>query len=578
MNAPLSTVVGRALAISAAAFALAPARADVLLSGVDGNLATNVLAYLGVNGLACDSEPRIVRQNFGAAPGQIAEAVSVFGYYAPTVESSLEFAESCWQASFTIELGDPVHVRLLDVQLAGAAANDPEFTGVLDTSPLRVGAIVNHAAYDRLKRRLSDLARDRGYARAQFTASTLDIYPDELAADIVLHFDSGERYRFGDITLTQNVLRDDFVRSFIDLKRGDPYDNRQLTEVYAALTDSGYFQTIDVRALPPDHETMTIPVSIELTSAPRRLISYGVGFSTDTGPRLRFGRTIRRWNERGHQLGFNALLSPLVTEVSANYRLPYGDPRYEWASFDAGIMREDTDTSQTESIQFGARRVFERPGRWSRTQLLRLAVEDFEIAGQTGRSRLLMPGMDFTRIRTGNSMRPEKGSKIEFEVLGAADSLGSDTSFAQVTADTKWITSLHNRARVLIRGALGYTRSEDFFDLPPSIRFFAGGDNSIRGYGFETLGPTNADGLVIGGSRLAVASVEYEHPVRPRWSVAVFIDAGNAFEDSYIDTKKGAGLGARWQSPLGPIRLDIGVPVDDPDHGARLHVTLGPDL
>jgi translocation and assembly module TamA len=574
----LSTRRSPALVLAAFAAIARPAHAEVELSGVEGNIAANVLAYLSVDDFDCDTEERVMRREFNDAPEQIAEAVSVYGYYAPHIDSALEFADECWQASFAIGLGEPVTIRKFDVELSGEAATNPEFASVLATSPLRAGANLNHAAYEQFKRQLTDLARDRGYADAVFTASSLDVYPDELAADITLHFDSGERYRFGEITLDQDVLRDDFVRAFIDLHAGDPYDSRELTSTYVSLSESGYFQRADIRQQPPDRETKTISVTIGLTSAARRLISYGVGFSTDTGPRVRFGRVIRRWNERGHQLGFNAMLSPLVTEVTANYRMPFGNPRYQWASFDAGIKKETTETSSSDAIEFGARRVYERAGRWSRTELLSYAIEDFEIGSQVGRSRLLTPGFSWSRIRAENTLRPVEGSRIEFEIRGAADRFGSDTSFVQATADAKWISSFKSQARIIVRGTFGITDEKEFEDLPPSVRFFAGGDNSIRGYGFEELGPKNADGDVIGGPRLAVASVEYEHPVKPKWTVALFADSGNAFEGSNIDAKTSTGIGARWLSPLGPIRIDVGVPLNDPGHDARLHVTLGPDL
>jgi translocation and assembly module TamA len=110
------------------------------------------------------------------------------------------------------------------------------------------------------------------------------------------------------------------------------------------------------------------------------------------------------------------------------------------------------------------------------------------------------------------------------------------------------------------------------------VRFFAGGDSSVRGFDFESLGPVDAEGAVIGGSRLAVASIELERSIKPRWSLAVFVDSGNAFDQSGFDAHTGAGLGARWRSPLGPVRIDVAWPVNDPAHGARLHVSLGPDL
>jgi translocation and assembly module TamA len=469
-------------------------------------------------------------------------------------------------------------VRTRDIVVAGPAQTDPTFILALADAGLAVGEALHHGRYEQLKRRLSDLARDRGYANAAFTESRIDVFPDELAADIVVRFDSGERYRFGDVVIEQDVLDDAFVARYIAIEPGRAYETAALTETYVALTDSRYFDLIDVRPNEPNHEERTIGVTVALTGAPRRLITYGLGFSTDQGPRLWFGRTFRRWNERGHQLAVDARLSPVISEAIASYRYPRGDSRYDWTIFDGGLRREDTETAESETLEFAARLVHERPGAWSRTELVNLSIEDFEIADQVGRSRLLMPGVDWTRLRGDVPLRPTKGSRIRFMVRGAGDSLGSDTSFVQGTADWKWIWSLANSGRVITRGQLGLTHEKDFDELPPSVRFFAGGDQSIRGYDFESLGPVDDAGQVVGGTGVAVASFEYEQPVRGKWSVAFFVDAGNAFKDSTIDVKTSTGVGVRWQSPLGPIRLDIGVPIDDPVHDARIHVSIGPDL
>jgi translocation and assembly module TamA len=558
--------------------ASASARAAVEISGIEGAPAENVRAFLRIDDLLCTVEERAIRREFSRAPGQIREALEAFGFYAPAIDAELELAEECWTARVTITAGDPVRVRTRDIAITGSGQTDPAFIRVMTEAGLAVGEPLHHGSYDLLKRRISDIARDRGYANAFFAESRIDVFPDELAADIVLRFDSGERYRFGDVVIEQDVLDDSFVARYIAVEPGQPYESAALTETYVALTDSRYFDLIDVRPNEPDHEDRTIGVTVALTGAPRRQITYGLGFSTDQGPRLRFGRTFRRWNERGHQLAVDARLSPVISEAIASYRYPRGDSRYDWTIFDGGLRREDTETSESETLEFAARLVHERPSSWSRTELVNLSIEDFEIADQVGRSRLLMPGVDWTRLRADAPLRPRNGSRIRFMLRGAGDSLGSDTSFIQGTADWKWIRSLANLGRIITRGQLGLTQEESFDELPPSVRFFAGGDQSIRGYDFESLGPEDATGQVVGGTGIAVASFEYEQPVRPKWSVAFFVDSGNAFQDSTLDAKTSAGVGVRWQSPLGPIRLDIGVPIDDPMHDARLHVSIGPDL
>ena len=565
----------------AAALALLATRnaiADVEITGVEEPVAANVLAYLDLDDEPCDAPSWRVEQIYRSAPQRIRDALQAFGYYEPGIAPGLDFAETCWHARFAITAGEPVRVRSLDVLLTGEAERDAPFPAALAQAGLASGAALNHGAYEQLKRRWSDLARERGYADAQFAVARIDVYPEERVADIALHFDSGVRYAFGHTELTQDVLTEALVSSYLDFTEGEPYDAQQIADVYARLANSGYFRTIDVRPLQADSATRTIPIAVALTSAARTQTSYGVGFQTDTGPRFRFGRNNRRFNDRGHQFGVNLQLSAVISQVATTYRLPLRSSRSEWLSFDAGVEREDTETSESERLEIGARRVHERYGDWTRTEMLSLRVEDFAVAEQVGRSRLLMPGISWLRIRGDNEIRPTKGSRLALEVRGANDGVVSDTSFLQTIAQGKWIWSLSSGQRFLVRGQLGTTAKDTFAELPASVRFFAGGDNSVRGYAFEALGPVDADGDVIGGSSLATGSFEFEQPLRERWSLAFFVDAGNAFEGSDIDAKTSAGIGGRWMSPLGPVRIDLARPLDDDVDDWRFHVSLGPDL
>ena len=168
------------------------------------------------------------------------------------------------------------------------------------------------------------------------------------------------------------------------------------------------------------------------------------------------------------------------------------------------------------------------------------------------------------------------GHTVSFDVRGASDALLSDTSFVQLIVKAKKILPLGNHVRLLGRATAGWTIKDALSELPPTIRFFAGGDTSVRGYGFEELGP-ELDGEVIGGSKLLTGSLELDVPVSSNWSVATFVDTGSAFDDD-PQFSTGVGVGVRWFSPLGPLRVDIAHPLDDPDNNLRVHISLGPDL
>jgi translocation and assembly module TamA len=554
-----------------------PAYADVQIAGLGEPYLANALAALALDNEACDAPAWRVNGLFDRADAEIQDALEAFGYYSAKIDSTLEWTDDCWIARFDVSLGEPVRLRTVDLGIGGEAASDPEFSSLIDSTVLVAGRPLNHGDYERLKTALNDLARVKGYVEARFSSSRIDVYPDEGAADVTLKFESGPRYSFGPITVKQQVLDPDLIDRYYTIHRGDPFDRRQLTDLYAVLVDSLYFGLVDVRPLAADPEQHEIPVLIELTPGSRKRSSYGGGFATDTGPRFRFTRTNRRVNPHGAQRTINFDISPVVSEFSIVHRLPYGDPRTEWLSFNAGLKHEDTDSFTSDSVEFGARQVVKRSATWQETRFLKLLVENYEVADAVDRTRLLQPGVNWLRVHADNPIRPDRGNRLFFEVSGASDVLGSQTSFVRIVGEARWIRTLPNRARVLTRLRAGAIGEHDFDALPPSVRFFAGGDQSVRGYGFESLGPVDDQGNVVGGDRLAVGSVEYEHPVKARWSVAAFYDTGNAFRSGKFDPVAGTGLGARWRSPLGPIRFDVAKALDG-ERDVRLHIWLGPDL
>src|SRR5690606_29422260 len=221
----------------------------------EGAVADNVLAHLDLDDEPCDAPERRIAQRLRAAPAQVRSALEAFGYYAPEIATQSVPREGCWHVELTIDPGPRVVLRRVDVAIDGEAADDPAFAAIRAAPGLAPGAPLEHAAYEELKRRLVDLAAERGYAEARFDASRIDVYPAELAADVTLRFDSGPRYRFGPIVLEQDVLSERMVRSYLGFEPGEPYDNRRLAALYVELSESGYFSSIDVRPEAPDDET-----------------------------------------------------------------------------------------------------------------------------------------------------------------------------------------------------------------------------------------------------------------------------------------------------------------------------------
>jgi translocation and assembly module TamA len=156
--------------------------------------------------------------------------------------------------------------------------------------------------------------------------------------------------------------------------------------------------------------------------------------------------------------------------------------------------------------------------------------------------------------------------------------LGSDTDLLQTRLQGKFVRPLGQNQRLLLRGDLGLSYVSDFDALPATLRFFAGGDQSVRGYAYNSLGPEDASGEVIGGRHLVVGSIEYERRIKEKWGAAVFYDVGNALNSLGDPLRYSVGIGARWRSPVGPVRVDLGIPITEAEDAVRLHISLGPDL
>ena len=552
--------------------------AGVEYVGLEERLETNVRAFSALETTSCDSARWRVERLFRDADQDIRRALQAFGYYDPEIAKSLTWGDECWLANFEIDVGDPVRLRDVDIRVDGPAATDPAFLARLTATRPAEADVLEHGVYSNFKAALSRAAAHAGFFDADFGENTVAVDREALAADMRLRFESGPKYRFGTVTFTEGILDRNLLEGYADIRPGDPYSAKAINDLYEALTGSSYFNTVLIRTEPLDTDAKTAPVNVVLTPAKRRIYSVGVGYTTDTGPHGRLGYTNRRVNTRGHQLESKLYLSPVRSELNAAYRWPRKDPRREWYSVTTGYQQEDTDTSEHETYKLGLLRSRSLGKTWLETRYIDYAYEDFRVADQQSTSQLVILGTNWEAAAGRALSRATKGYRLSVDVRGASDSLGSDTSFLQLRTKAKWIRSFGDRTRVLLRSGIGTTAKDEFTELPASVRFFAGGDRSVRGYEFESLGPVDEEGDIIGGSHIIDASVELDYLFLEKWSFAAFVDTGAAFNDTDMDFSTGSGIGLRWYSPVGPIRLDFAHPFDDPDNSLRVHISLGPDL
>ncbi|WP_461518710.1 autotransporter assembly complex protein TamA [Porticoccus sp.] len=556
--------------------ALAQPHPTVTIDNVPEPVADNIRQHLSLSDEQCQISARRRQTLTSTAADKVRTAMQALGYYQATWEIQPLTTDSCWGLAINVEPGPPVMLDQVEVSLSGEAETDTRFIRLIERMSPQMGEQLNHGRYDSLKTALLKLAQQRGYAEAQFTRQQLLINVAESQADIFLSFSSGPRYRFGPLQLDQNIFDEAFLKRFVPFENDTPFNASLLGQFQQVLINTRYFDQVSVTPLTPDSTAKLIPVRVVLTPGARYSTSLGIGIATDTGPRTSVAFRNNRANQQGHRYGADAQLSSLLYNVNMDYQIPLDKPASELLTLKGGWEKEDTDSAKSETWVAGISHTKTQKNQWIRSLDLVYQVESFEVADEEHDSELIIPGIGWQRSWMDNPVHPNRGWRLQFSLRGAEESLGSDISFLQLRGAGKYIYPLMG-GRLLGRLDAGSSAVNHFEEMPATLRFFAGGDNSVRGYDYEELGPTNNAGEVLGGRHLLATSLEYDYPIYKDYSLAVFYDAGNAFDTGNFTLKSSMGVGVRWRSPLGPIRVDIAFP-EDSDETFRLHLSMGPDL
>jgi translocation and assembly module TamA len=517
---------------------------------------------------------------FAKAEEEIRTALQPYGYYDARVEGDLQRGEKDgdYRAVFRVVPGDPVVVGELNVAIDGTAQELEVIQDATKAFRPKVGERLEHGVYEGSKSNIANLLQSNGYFDATLERRRVEVTQSSKSADIDVAWNAGERYRFGDVRFTDVQFPPEFLQRYVPWDPEAYYTTDELLMLQQRLVDADYFATVSVQ---PDLEHKAngrVPVEALLIPAKRTIYKAGAYVSTDSGPGVRVGME-RRWlNRRGHKVGGEVEYSQRLQEYSTFYRIPRPGRRNRNYNFAAGYKDEETDTSTSRLARIAANEVLDQWHDFTRTLGVQYLNGNFEIADEQRSSSLLYAEAMLTRKRADDLMFPSRGLSLLYGVRLAGEGLLSDTSLAQIRAEAKWIRPASKRSRLIVRAAVGAMVVDDFDALPPELRFFAGGDRSVRGFDYQQIGEVNERGGVIGGKYLTVASAEYEHYFLPKWGAAVFVDAGDAYNSS-LNANVGAGVGVRWRSPVGLVRVDVAVPVvTDLNDSVRFHIMVGPDL
>ncbi|WP_122813568.1 autotransporter assembly complex protein TamA [Pseudomonas viridiflava] len=567
---------GGVLVMSLSAAALADARLDVQISPANPDLKTNIEGYVGELG---ERNAQALRNFSLGAEQQAEKAAQALGYYQAQIDSEIQDGENP-RLVIKVLPGEPIRLRNVVVRVEGPAASLKAFK-VPQSDALKAGAVLNHGHYEDAKRLIQNQASRYGFFSGRFTSQRLAIDPRAGVADIELVYDSGPRYSLGKVMFSgDSPFDEDLLKRMVPFKENTPYDSQLIAELNQAMQASGYFEGVRVDAAPTAAVGQVIPVTVQLETRKPRTMGLGLGFSTDVGVRGKANWT-RHWaNAQGHSYGFESELSAPRQNAGLWYDVPLDPPLTDKLRFAGGYQYEEiagTD-SLSKLLTVGPEWHSKLPSGWERVISLKWQREEYRLGDDSGLSTLLMPGISYSYLRSDDRIDPHKGYRLQFDAQVAKEGLGSDANLVRGNVLLKGLTTVAQNHRFLGRVQFGGNFTDGYTSIPPSLRFFAGGDQSVRGYDYQTLSPTNSDGDRIGGRYMVAGSVEYQYSIAEKWRFATFVDQGNSFNNLDLPSlKTGVGFGVRWVSPVGPLRLDLAHPLDD-DGGVRLHFSMGPEL
>lgn len=555
---------------------IVPAAASVAIEvvGATPALTDNIKAHIGQVEAAEFRNPRILESRLNRL---ITESVQGLGYY-----------QSEWQLDLTsgsvviaITSGPPVILNEPTIQLIGPVTDLPIFRKIIKRHPLNAGEQLNHATYDTLKKELMLEAQGLGFFDAVYREHALVIDVQSNTAQITLILDSGPRYQFGEVSFTGSQLDRAFLNAIVPFKKHDPFDRKLLSSFRRKMYETGYFSSIEIdtqRITEDGLKQLRMKVSIE--DASQHQFEVGLGFDTDNGPRVRFNWDMPIIGTRGHSWSSAIEVSKPEQEINTTYQIPLTQPLTNFLLFDGGFINQEIETTESRLFNVGVSKLNLKENNWQ----LRYGVSaDFEEYRQAEDDWIdvfyLVPFIGWMRSGFDKDANPSKGYRLWLRLSGSSTAIGADTSFFKVYAGARWLTPLgRSDFRLLTRLELGGIATDDLLQVPVSRRFYTGGDQTIRGYGYHRVATRDENGELIGGRFLNVGSIELSGRISPQWRGAIFTDIGRAYDDPDEPFSSSVGIGARWLSIVGEVRVDLAHPLDDDEALVKLHISMGPPL
>ncbi|MDN2678682.1 autotransporter assembly complex family protein [Janthinobacterium sp. SUN033] len=549
---------------------------------------------------------RLVRDT----PEQARNLVATAGYYTPVVTVRVDTSGAKPVVIVDVDPGEAVTIDKVELELRGfdptppLAASEPYDTEALKRSwSLKTGSVFRQADWESAKRALLREVVQTRYPRAQLVDTQAVVDPETHKVSLLVVLDSGPELRFGELRI-EGLKRYDpsIIRNLDKIRPGEYYSESALQSLQARLQDTGYFASVEVSAdmssilseqIEAGQESQQaeaeggsaaaeakpvnrgpaplLPLVVRVTENKQQNVSAGLGFSTNTGNRAQLNYdNLNVWGTR-----FKSAITMETKKQAAhaNFYFPTTERGYN-DSAGASFERSDISNEITAVTTISAKR------NWGGTNLERSLTfeflsEDKTVVGlEQTRSKSLPLTYAITKRSLDSLLFPTRGYVINAQVGGALLPVLTDERFVRVAGKAVYYRPLGEKGELIVRGEMGALGSKEKRGVPAVYLFRAGGDQSVRGYGYQELGVKEGD-ATIGGRYMLTGSAEYQYWFKPKWAIAAFYDAGNAADTvkAAMTPKSGYGLGGRYKSPVGPINVDVAY--GHAVHAYRLHFSLG---
>lgn len=520
------------------------------ISGVPQTQEDNILQRLTVirDSYPKDIDHDVMELFVQAAKKETELALQPYGYFFPEIKVTNSSNMNSWTITINIDHGKPLKIDRSEVTITGAGKDNQAIKQAVANTAIQAGDTFTVPNYNSAKKNIFLAARNNGYMKIQLIKHETQISLTTNEAVIFLTFDTGPRYYFGPVTFAQTPYSTTFLKRFINFNEGTPYSPQKVEQLQTDLMGSKYFNNVLMQPNINKATNEQVPLEIKTEPVKSQQYNLGLGYGTNTGARTSIGMDFYRLTDTGQHLSTLINWSEVSTGVSAKYYFPGEHPSRDQYTIGGSISEFNPDNGKAypRSVSSGYDTAF--GDAWHSSANMNFLNERYSVDDSPYvTNNYVYPSLYISRMTADNAITPSRANRITLSTQAGGPL--SETEFAQAQLSGKWIIPLGKNNSLITGGSFGATYADNFEeDFPLSLRYFAGGIGSIRGYSYQSIGP---------GKYLKLASVQINQRISGNFFIGLFVDEGTASDNINAPLERGTGIAFIWQTPIGPVSVDI---------------------